>query len=122
MTKKLDYYFKATTPDNFEIGLDMSVEGKLMLMVFNKAKRKLARTKNLRVKGDPDSIQEFKAPQQYINVINTNIRPIISRISKEVASDGIVIMSWRTTDAKFIKDNDKWNIHVDIGGMYADKR
>lgn len=118
----LDYHFRAINPTDFEIDLVYHAENKLMVHVYNKSRSKLLRKKNVMVAGNPDVIAGFDVPPEYINMLKTAIRPNVASIRKEVKQDGIEIMEWNVSDAKFKRVKEEWNICITVSGVYADKR
>lgn len=118
----LDYHFKCINPEDFEISLVYHAENRLMVTIFQKARSKLLRKKNIAVKGNPDVIDGFDVPAQYLKMLKTAIMPNVGAIIKEAKQDGIQVISWKISQAKFKRENEEWKIRITIEGIYGDKR
>lgn len=117
------YKFRCLSPFEYELVFNMSVEGRVFDLIFSKAKAKLARTKNLSVKGKPDDLKEIPIPGNYLKLIGTFLRKNVKNVRKEVKRDGIELLSDMVVGGRFIKkDVRDWDIIVVVKGEYADKR
>jgi hypothetical protein len=118
----LDWHFKAINPADYEIHIRTVVAGNILLIIFNKAKQKLARTKGKTINGNPDTINSFKIPPEYHNLIKTRLRKVVVDAQRELKHDKIEILSYHVKTAVFLREDKDWVISVVMEGQYVDKR
>lgn len=119
---KIDYDFKATSADDFEILLTMEYSNMLMELLFNKAAKKLKQTKNIDVVKNKE-VDNFAVPTEYLRLLNNVCAKPMRDISKQVLADGIIISSWWAHKAIYKrKDKNTWYVEIKLVGMYRDTR
>lgn len=121
--KKIEWGFKAINPSDYEIIIETDIDNKLLYIIFNKAKAKLARTKGINVKGNIENIESMTVPVEYYNMTKTVLHKVLKNIKKEIAQDKITILSSVVSDAVFIRNEAKvWHFKAVLQGQYIDKR
>jgi hypothetical protein len=117
-----EYDFKCINPTNYELKITLPASKKLFMKIFNKALSKLKRQKGINVKGDPESIGGFLIPSEYNKLIKVAINKLIINLSNKFKMDGgITIISSYVDKCYFKKCSDKWNIDINVSGLYVQK-
>lgn len=119
---KYEWDIEAINESDYELKITMHGDNSLLMHIFNMAKRRLKRIKNLDVRGNPDCIEQFEVPDNYLKTIKTAIRSQYLHINKTTSADGIALLNYDVSSTKFKRINDKWDIHILIRGMYSDNR
>ncbi len=121
---KIDYNIRCITPSDYELEFTIAAENKTFLLLFNKAKDRLLKTKGMKV-GDanPELINEFEVPEYYYKFLKVTLRKIYQDVRKQVKEKQIELMTHDIKNAKFKRNaaND-WDITINLMGIYADKR
>lgn len=120
--KKINWKFKALNPVDYELDIYSNIENRLIMYIFGKAKRKIARTKNINVKGNISDINVINIPPMYYNLLKTILNPVCKAAVKSTKEDGIEILNFQVISAKFIRSSIDWDVNITFGGQYVDKR
>lgn len=120
----IDYKMRCVSPEKYELKLVYYAKNRLINTIFAKSKKKMLRNKNINVKGDPESIDNFKVPSYYWNLLQTFTAKHVKNIEGVFKQDGIHVLSSEIQDAYFFRNKNTrdWEIHIKFGGVYADKR
>lgn len=118
------YRIETINESDYILELMFKAQSRLFKKIFNKAKTKLKRKHNLSVNGEIEEIKEFKIPDNQIKLIQMAIKGEINKISNQTKQDGIELLNYNVISATFKQDIDGnfWNIFINVGGIYSDKR
>lgn len=119
-TTPMDWEFKALSPFDYQIILGVIVKGKLMHRVFRLAKLKLS--KDYKLKGNVNDINEFEVPKRYINIVKLQLEKYFKMVEAEVKKDNIIVISSNVKQIKYKKLKKDWQVIMVAEGKYADKR
>jgi len=118
-----DHEIDCINPTDFELLLTLHVKKGLLEMIFNKTRSRILRKKNMEVKGNPDSIDNFDVPVNYYKILKLQCKKLIKIVSIGYKKDGIELLNYDVTGARFIKNkSSNWNIKIRFKGVYTDKR
>lgn len=120
--EKYEYKIRCINPSDYELKLTLHTENRLLKYIFQKSKQRLARIHNIQVKGNIDEVNEIEIPNNYLNLIKTNIYPIYKKQYKIFLEDGIQLLSYTVDKCHFERINGEWQIIIIITGVYIDKR
>jgi len=119
----MDWNFKALNDSDFSIRLDAVADKGLVNKILLKSKVALQRKKGIAFDGKADGVQNIEIPHDYLKFVEVSLRGIISKIDRQIKSDGIEILNYGVDKATLTKTAfEDWNITVNITGIYADKR
>lgn len=124
--EKFDYEFNLKNRTDYVIMLSYPTTSKLINTIFNKAKAKLAKKKGIdvtQIDNATGELKEIEVPTYYHNIINNFIKKTYKDISRQVGTDGIVLLNENVTACKFKKQTEQiWLISIKIEGCYDDRR
>lgn len=122
--KKEGWYYEIETinPTDYALTITLTTSGKLLNTIFIAAKGKLKKEKGINVNGDITDQKVIKIPQEYYRLLNTISSNIFKKTASIFKKDGIELVTNEIKNAIFIKKGDKWDINIQYGGLYADKR
>ena len=123
---RIEYKFKLTSVDDFELNVDLHAKGGLFDKILEKSKSALAK-KGLPIADDIVAGEGFEIPAEdrYFNLIRTALNNPLKNIRRDIKKDSkgkILILNEKVTNCVFIPVDDYWNIKVKLEGAYADKR
>lgn len=119
------YDFEQVSDNEYNLELELKVKSRFMMMIFNKAKKKLKKKHDMDVKGDPNVIKAFDVPKEskYLNPIKVSIGSLINTVNNELKIDGIHIQTHHVTACRFVNvEKSGWIAKVIVAGMMIDKR
>ena len=119
-----NYKFKCANLSDYKLILTLHVNNRLLMIVFNSAKKKLKKVKGMNVRGNPNLLVKFTVDEpRYFPLIKTAISKPLNNVAKEISKDGIVILNDRVIGCEFHRNKlNDWDVNVIIEGQYADKR
>lgn len=121
----IDYHIKCVTYEDYIIKFSLHTKDATINKIFQKAKIKLARTKNIKITADPSGIEQFDIPPQYFKLLSVALRKQLKYVFNEAKEDGINIINTFVDHAKFKRNKENpslWDIEVQYKGNYIDKR
>jgi len=120
--KVINWDFNALNPSDYEVYIELEVENRLLLYIFNLSKKKLSK-KNINVENLINKINSFDIDPRFLNLLKTVIRPIINDIKGACRMDKIEVLSFAIKKAYFKRNkNQEWIVKIILTGQYADKR
>lgn len=122
MASVIDYHIHCINPTDFELKLNMPVTGRIVKIIFNKVRSKLFRSHNINIPGNPDTIESVIIPPQYYKILKLNIHSIVGKTAREYKADGIELLSYDISSARFYKIGEGWVMEIILKGLYTDKR
>lgn len=120
----INFHFRCTTHTDFELIFNIPIDNNTFNNLFLRAKQKLARTKNIHVRGNPGVIEEFDVPKEEYKLIKVILNKKINQVRKEVKEDKIEMLGYDVTKGKYQRDKentDKWICEITIKGNYIKK-
>lgn len=121
MKGKYDYVFKVVNPDEFEATMIIPIKGKIMQSVFQKSKKKLEE-RGIVFEKTIEGKESFYVEEKYLNLMNTAAKRLFKKVKREVASDGIIVVSDEVTKALYVNHGSFWLVNVHYKGFYSDQR
>lgn len=117
------YHFKAINPTDYELTFILKVDTRILNYVFIKSQKKLSE-KNINVGDNINKINSFVVPPEYLKLVKTSMHKTIYKIEQEIKKDNIFILSCNPINGIFKKNTlyNYWEININFGGTYADKR
>jgi len=115
--EKIDYKFRVTGIDEFELALAMVAPNSLVNYILDKASGKLGVGKDC-----AGVIDNFSVPERFLHRIKTSVHKTTKNIYKKASKKGIVVTHDFIVSCDFRRVGDVWHIDVFMGGVYADKR
>lgn len=112
----------ALNDSDYRLEIIAKADNKTFVELFQRAKTKLQRTKNLSVKGDIDSINELTIPKipAYFKVLNYACKKFVNIVNRETMADGFEMLNYEVMNCTFKKSviSEKWKIYLIIEGVY----
>jgi hypothetical protein len=116
--ENIEYDFKETTPLNFELCLSFSASSSLFNLILNtslwKLKKQIGKVKQIEIK-------EFEIDKRYYQLINTNIKPIIDLIDKEIKKDKKAIIVHTLNKAMCKKEQKYYRVCLKLEGVFKNE-
>lgn len=115
------YHFRIINPSDYECEFTFNAKNSLFMKIFIESQKRLP--ERAKTKMSPELVNEFDIPQEYHNLLKTNLRKPFSITSQDVASDhGFLFINYFVNSAKFKRNaSDDWDIIISINGTYTKK-
>lgn len=118
----IDWDFEQVSSDGFKCVLELDIDNKILMQIFNAAKSKLSEQRGISVQSSPDVIEAFDVEPRYLNVLKTCLGSNLKKVYADVRSDGIVILNDRADKGTFKRvDASKWRFVFVVTGQFCKK-
>ena len=116
----VDYEFECINPSEYFYLLKMKTQRGVLNFIFEKAKKKMKRKGGGELVGSPDEIESFCVPPEYMKLLTTTARRLMSKVEAEVKADGVKCLNSKVISADFNRiEKGVWGITIKIGGDYV---
>lgn len=122
-TESVDYEFKQTDVDSFELLVTAQPKGSTMTMVINQAHKawKMKTGGRLQEGRVEELLNKHILPSQYNNLVCTMFKPILKLVYAELGKDGVAVLREQVKEVKYYKKENIWFLDVSFTGtMHKD--
>ena len=108
--------------ETFDIDLTLHAKSKLMNFIFEQSKNVMLRKRNINIlTAKLDEIKEFDVIPQYLKMIESRVGVFMNTIKREMSEEGYLIYRYSIKSAKFKRNDENWDIYINLEGKYKKK-
>lgn len=118
----IDWDFEQATADDFKVKIEMDIDNRVLMQIFNTTRQKLREDRGIDAAGNPDAFNFFDVDPRYLNFIKTTLNSKLKRIYDDVKKDGIIILNDKAAKGTFNRvDKSKWRFTFIVIGQFYKK-
>jgi len=123
--EKFDYKISIVNIAEYKGLLTLKAKKELLTTLFSKAQKKLVRNEGIRVKGNPEYIEQFVIPERYHNLLTTYTEGLFGIVAKQFYENCLPdkkfqLLTHFVARCWFQRNEEKdWIIKIEMTGNYV---